>query len=77
MPSPAPGSVRLCTASTTISASSASIITFETRSSPFCRPKLQSRNPLTTTATARTPISTGEDRSAPNMEETVSVSIPA
>ena len=77
MPSAAPGSVRLWTASTTISASSASIMTLLTRSNPFCKPNEQIRKPATTTSSVQSVISPGFESIAPNSPTTDSVSIPA
>ena len=76
MPSPAPERVRLWMASTTMRTSNASIMTFVTRSNPFSRPKLHTRKPTMTTATARTPISRGEESILPKTALTSSVTIP-
>ena len=54
-----PGSITLFTASTTISASRASIIHLVMRSTPFCRPMEQIRKPSTTTTTIQKPMVTG------------------
>ena len=61
MPSAAPGSSRLWTASTIMSASSASIMTLVMRSKPFCTPKLQIKKPATTTMTMKIVISPGDE----------------
>ena len=77
MPSAAPGSVRLCIASTMMSASSASIIILLTRSRPFCRPSEQTRKPTITTSSVHIAISPVFESIAPNSAVTEAVSIPA
>ena len=76
MPSAAPERVRLWMASTRMRTRRASIMTFVTRSNPFSRPKLHTRKPTMTTATARTPISRGEESIWPKTALTSSVAIP-
>ena len=76
MPSFAPESVRLCTASTTISASSASIMNFDMRSRPLLRPKLHTIKPTTTTSSVHSAISPGDERSAVNTELLASADMP-
>ena len=77
MPSAAPERVRLWTASTRIRHSSASIITFVTRSRPFCRPKLHTISPATTTISVNSAMEPGLLSMVPNIPEISSVLIPA
>ena len=51
MPSAAPGSVTARMHSAIITTNSVAIMTFVTRSTPFCRPKLHTKKPITTATT--------------------------
>ena len=51
-------------------------MTFVTRSRPFCRPKEQTRKPATTTTSAQSAISPGEESIAPKALATSSVLMP-
>ncbi len=55
-PSFAPGMKKLCTASATMMASNAIIMTLVTRSSPFCKPMTQTAMPSTTTTSIQNAI---------------------
>ena len=59
-----------------MSTSRQSIMTFVTRSRPFCRPKEQTRKPATTTTSAQSAISPGEESIAPKALATSSVLMP-
>ena len=64
MPSAAPGSVTARMHSASITTNSVAIITFVMRSTPFCRPRLHTRKPMTT-ATIIQPISATGSASMP------------
>ena len=59
-----------------MSTSSASIMPLVMRSRPFCRPKLHTMKPASTTTSVQMAISPGEDRRLPKTALTASVAMP-
>ena len=61
----APPMVKLLIASTTMITNRAIIMTFVTRSRPFCRPREQTKKPMTTATAIKPTIETGSAQMLP------------